>query len=127
MGLLDRVKSDIERITSDLSGFAKNIVMIPPGGAAVTFNGLHTKISMGYDLDGNIVNSRKAHISISEKYFIENNYPLRNVKGEVELSGHKVNVTDSTGVVKNYYIQSSYFPDETIGLITCILFEREDG
>jgi hypothetical protein len=36
------------------------------------------------------------------------------------MTGHVVNVKDSTGIVKNYVVLQNW-PDETIGLITFIL------
>ena len=120
MGLIAQAKADIERITSDLSGFGVAIELIAPNGTIGNVVGLHTKIGLGVDTDGNMVHSTKAHVSFSESLLPD--YPIRNTKGKVDLKGHKINVADSTGIVKNYIMQS-YFPDETIGLISCIIEE----
>jgi hypothetical protein len=69
------------------------------------------------------VNTKNAHIAISEKFLSDASYPYRNLSGEVSLKNHRIAVADSTGLVKNYVIRE-IFPDETIGLIVCILGDR---
>lgn len=120
MGLIEQAKSDIKDITSNLDEWAVSITFTAPTGEIATVNGLHSKHHMSMDTDGNRINSKNAHISVSEELLTAKNYPVRNKKGEVKLNDHKVNVKDSTGISKNYVIREG-FPDETIGLITCIL------
>lgn len=120
MGLLDQIQKDIQRITTDQSGFGVQLTMKAPSGEVVTFTGLHTKINMGVDDEGNIINSRRAHISFSEKVVTDLGYPVRNSSGEVDLKNHLVIAKDSTGADCNYMFMS-VMPDETIGLITAIL------
>lgn len=125
MGLLDNAKADIAQITSNAdTGFGVEMTLTSPEGDIVTVTGLHSKIHLGVDTDGNMVNSKKAHISISESFLVAEYYPLRNDDGEVDMEGHKISVKDSTGVVKNYVIKQC-FPNETVGLITCILNDFE--
>lgn len=127
MGLLDIAKRDIEQITSDLTGFAAVITLTDPGTSEqATVNGLHTKHHLSIDTDGNQVNTKNAHISFSEANLILANalYPIRNANAEVDLQNHRVDVKDSTGVSKQYVIRQ-WFPDETIGLIVCILGDHE--
>ncbi len=119
MGLIDRAKSDIKDITSNPDEFGVSITFTAPTGEIATINGLHSKHHMAIDTDGNTINSKNAHISVSEDLLIAQNYPVRK-DGEVKLNDHKVSVKDSTGISKNYVIREG-FPDETIGLITCIL------
>ena len=119
MGLIDRAKSDIKAITSNPDEWAVSIAFTAPTGEIATLNGLHSKHHMGMDTDGNRVNSKNAHISFSEELLTAQNYPVRK-DGKVKLNGHKINVKDSTGIIGNYVINEA-FPDETIGLITCIL------
>lgn len=121
MGLLDIIKEDIEAITSDGDGFARSITMTAPTLETVTFNGLHSKHHLGFDSEsGRDVNTKNAHIAVSEKFLTDANYPVRNAAGEVDLKNHKVRVEDSTGVEWTYKVEQ-WFPDETIGLIVCIL------
>ncbi len=119
MGLIDQAKSDIKDITSNPDEFGVSIAFTAPTGETATINGLHSKHHMGMDTDGNRVNSKNAHISISEELLTAQNYPVRKT-GEVNLKDHKVSVKDSTGISKNYVIRE-WFQDETVGLITCIL------
>ncbi len=125
MGFYDQVKKDIEQITSNTDEWAVVITFISPDSVTATITGLRSKIHLGVDTDGAAVNSRKAHISFSEKFLIDAGYPVRNDAGEVAIVGHRVNVADSTGVIKKYVIQNVY-PDETIGLIPCTLEDFKD-
>lgn len=119
MGLIAQAQEDIKRITTDLTGFGVSMTLIAPNSTTIVIVGLHTKIGIGIDTEGNMVQSTKAHVSFSES-LLTGLYPIRNASNKVDLKGHKVSVADSTGVVKNYIFQS-WFPDETIGLITCIV------
>ena len=78
----------------------------------------------GIDDDGNVVNTKNAHISFSEKQLTDASYPTRNADGDVALYGHKATWIDSTGSSITYTIRE-FFPDETIGVILCILGDLE--
>ncbi len=120
MSLIAQAQADIKQITSNLCEFAVDIKLINTTNQIINTKGLHTKIHLAVDTDGNMVNAKKAHISFSEDNIIELGFSIRNAKGEVDLRKWKADVKDSTGIVKNYSIQQ-WFPDETIGLIVCIL------
>jgi len=126
MGLIDVANKDIRKITADLNGWGVVIVLTALDLTSATINGLHTKHHLGIDTDGNPVNTKNAHISFSEQELIdaEPTYPIRNANDEVDLRNHKVLVKDSTGVDKSYVIRE-WMPDETIGLIVCILGDHE--
>jgi len=120
MGLYEQAIKDAEKITADLSGFAVPMTILAPTSETVTFNGLTTEINVDINSDGEVVNSKKATASFSEKYLTDAGYPVRNSRDEVVIKGHRLSVKNSTGRVKEYIIQQC-FPDETIGLLTCIL------
>jgi hypothetical protein len=124
MGLIDQAKKDIERITSNAREFGVSMLFLAPTSETATISGLHTKHHLGIDQDGNMINSKTSKISVSEKFLTDSGYPVRNVAGEVDLRGHKVTVKDSTGSDCTYVIRQ-WFPDETIGLITCIMSDFE--
>lgn len=137
MGLLDQAKADIEAITSNLNEWASSLTLLVPGATfdytfdntfangQITLHGLHTKHHMAVEVEtGKQVNSKNAHCSFSEKFLTDAGYPVRDNSGEVYLKNHRVAVKDSTGVVKEYVILQ-WFPDETIGLIVCILGDFE--
>lgn len=125
MGFLtDQAKADIEQITSNLDEFGITISLTSLTNVTVDVKGLHTKHHTDIDTDGNLVNTKNAHIAISEKFLTDAGYPVRNSAGEVSLFNHKVTVKDSTGLNKQYVIRE-FFPDETIGLIVCILGDFE--
>lgn len=121
----ERAKKAIERITSGKTSSETITISTADDSISIAITGIHTKINLGVDQEGNIIQSKKAHISISEKILTDNNYPVRNTKGEVAISGHKIHVKDSTGIVQAYVIKTCT-PDETVGLLTCILSDLED-
>lgn len=125
MGLLEQAKADIKQITSDLDGWSvEHVLTTPDDVTSVTVNGLHTKHHLSVDTDGHNVNSKNSHSSFSEEVLTDAGYTVRNANGEVALINHKLTVKDSTGIDKQYVI-SEAFPDETIGLIVCILRDFE--
>jgi len=85
---------------------------------------LATKHHIGIDDDWNVLNNKNAHISFSEQQLIDGSYPTRNADGEVALYGHKAAWTASTGSLITYTIRE-FFPDETMGVILCILGDLE--
>lgn len=125
MGFYDQVKKDIEQITSNTDEWAVTITFISPSLVTAIITGLRSKIHLGVDTDGAMINSRKSHISFSEKFLIDAGYPVRNGDDEIAIIGHRVNVGDSRGVIKKFIVQN-VFPDETVGLIACTLEDFKD-
>ncbi len=138
MGLLAQAQEDIKTITTNLNDWAADITFIV---ASLTFDqsfdssfgpdqvctiqGLHTKRRSTIDMEGNEANVKHAHISFSESVLVDAGFPVRDAAGEVHLPRVKVRVKDSTGTECKYVI-SEWFPDETIGLIVCMLKEFDD-
>ena len=126
MSLLDRIKADVKRIVSNTDEFAVLATFTAPNGETATVPVIHTKHHLGIDAQlQKWVNTKNAHLSVSEDVLQYAMYPVRNVAGDVDLQGHKVRVADSTGTEVLYNIDQ-WFPNETIGLITCILGTEED-
>lgn len=125
MGLIDQIKRDSELVTMNGGGDGWGVRQdwTSPTNQQVTIVGLHVKHHMGFDADGNVINSKNASVTFSEKAMIDAGYIIR-VGGEVNLDKHKVSVKDSTGNVYNYMVKT-WLPDETLGLITCILSAYE--
>lgn len=120
MGLIEQAKADIEQITSDVNDFAVPMTWTDTNNVSAEVYGLFTKHHLAVDADGNPTNSRNAHVSVAEQKFIDAGITVRNGANQVNLKGHKVTVKDSTGIDHTYTIRQ-WFPDETIGLIVCIL------
>ena len=120
MGLIEQVQQDIRAITTDTEGWGVAIRMIAPDTTTLDTTGLHTKHHLTFDSDSNMVNYKKAHISISEDEFIDASYPYRDANNEVSMEGHRCIVKDSTRQDVEYVIRE-WYPDETIGLIVMIL------
>lgn len=121
--ILDRARTDAKRYVTS-GGFETEIVISTPDNAVqLTLNGYSSKHFVSFDSDGNSISSKNAHICIDEDILTTNNYPTRNSRGEVSLLNHRVSCADSTGDVKNYIVRENY-PDESLGLIVCILGDR---
>jgi len=121
--LLQSIRQDAKRyITS--GGFEENINITTPDDAqSFNITGWATKHHLNFDTDGTQINSKNAHICIDEQKLVDVGYPVR-TNEEVNLLGHKVIVKDSSGIDKKYVIREN-FPDETFGLIVCILGDFE--
>jgi len=116
MTIKDRAKRDIGRILGNANEY-QSIVFYAPNGATATVTGIHNKIHLGVDTDGNIVNSLKSTVSVPEKSLTDLGYVTRNDKNEALMIGHKMHVADSTGNVKKYIVQN-VIPDESVGVLT---------
>jgi len=125
MSLVDQAKADWQQITTDtVNGFGTAITLTSPTAVVAEIVGLATKHHIGIDDDGNVVNTKNAHISFSEKQLTDQSYPVRDADGEVALYNHQATWIDSTGASITYVIREM-FPDETIGVILCILGDLE--
>tara|TARA_R110002167_G_scaffold110087_4_gene280338 strand:+ start:4168 stop:4545 length:378 start_codon:yes stop_codon:yes gene_type:complete len=125
MNLVDQAKSDWQQITTDkVNGFGTSITLTSPTSVVLEIVGLATKHHIGIDDDGNVVNTKNAHISFSEQQLIDASYPTRDADNEVNLYGHQATWIDSTGSSITYTIRE-FFPDETMGVILCILGDLE--
>lgn len=118
--LLNRARLDAKKYITR-GGFQEDITLTSPDGSIVLqTTGWNTKHWINFESDGSPINSKNAHICIDEELLVAANYPLRNSDQEVHLQKHRVSVVDSSGVVKEYII-NEWYPDETLGLIVCIL------
>lgn len=120
MGLIDIANEAINRITTDTDGWGVDISLIAPDNTVLDTAGTHAKHHLSYDSEGNRVNYKSAHISVSEAEFINSGYPYRDSANEVNMEGHRCIVKDSTGQDVEYAIRE-WYPDETIGLIVMII------
>jgi hypothetical protein len=125
MSLVDQAKTDWQQFTTDtVNGFGTAITLTSPTSIVAEIVGLATKHHISIDDDGNVVNTKNAHISFSEKQLTDASYPVRDADGEVSLYNHKATWIDSTGTSVTYVIREM-FPDETIGVVLCILGDLE--
>ncbi len=121
MGLVEQARKDAAQYTSDPNGFGVSIQFTAPTGEVETVNGLHKRHHLGINpATGEAKNTEQASVTVSEQFLTDLNYPVRNAEGDVDLQKHLVEVADSTGETIKYVIEQ-WFPDETVGLIVCIL------
>lgn len=124
--ILQKARRDARKYITR-GGGEENITLTSADGLTVLeTKGWVSKHWINFDTDGSSVNSKNAHITLDEALLVESNYPVRNENGEVFLRKHRVSTPDSTGIVKNYVILE-WLPDETLGLIVCILGDYESN
>lgn len=122
--LILQARKDWQRHTSS-GGFEEDITFQTPESVVAPFEvivqGLAIKHNLKVDTDGNAVSSKNVHITVSEALLVAAGYPVRNAKNEVDLIDHKIKYADSSGNGLQEYVILQAFPDETVGIITCIL------
>lgn len=118
--------SIFEQASEDWNRFSQEhpLRFVDRKGFEVSVDGIATKHHINVDTEGQIVNTKNIHVSVSEKSLTDLSYPTRNDRGDVSMKKHVVYFTDSTNVEKKYYIIEAY-PDETVGVLTFILEESE--
>jgi len=126
MGLRALAKADLEDISSNLEEHGLEITFATPDGSIeIDVVGLESKTHRNFDLDtGKDINVQKAQVSVSEKFFIDVDYPVRNAAGNVNMKKHRVDYIDSTGSNCKFEVLEQ-FPDETLGFIVFILGDRK--
>lgn len=125
MGLTEQAQEDFAQITGNLDDFGVSLILTSPDNVTAPVIGFHTKHHFGINEIGQSVNSKKASVAFAESNLpagfnvriTDPNHPL---VGEVNLKNYKVDVSDSTGQVKNYKAMQ-WFQDEKIGAIVIIL------
>lgn len=125
MNILNLARLHVRQITGNVAGgFAEMGTFTAPNGSIMSGPGLHKKVHIPDELPGEqAINVRTAVFSIAEQLFIDAGYPYRDEKGEVLLKGHKLQVKDFRMVFT--YKVKEWYPDETLGLIVCILEDFE--
>lgn len=122
--LLIRARRDARKHLKS-GGFEETILLeTVDASISIETKGWASKHWINFDADGVSVNSKNAHITLDELELVSLNYPVRNENKEVYLFNHRIFVSDSSGELKSYVIKE-WFPDETLGLITCILGDYE--
>ncbi len=125
MGMLERAKSAVQRYRSDPNGFTKLITIISPDDLiSISEYGMHARITEKFNSLGEMVNTNKAHISISEPTWNAAGLVTRDADNACLLKDYKVDVLDSNGVLCHYIIREVN-TDDTLSLIILILGDLE--
>lgn len=117
MGIFERAKAESKRYSQEVS-----LTFFRTSGVdEKTVKGLATRHHLGVDQDtGLTVNSRNVHCTVHEQLLTAQGYLTRNAKGDVNLINSFVKYADVTGVTRTYKI-NEVIPDDSLGLIVCIL------
>lgn len=123
MGIRDQAIIDARKITSNnISGIAIPLTFVSrkAGNFTTIINGIHTRHHYTVTSEGIETNDLNAHISFSEGLLISSGYPYRNGSGKIDIKDDVIYAIDSGGINRKYKINQVH-PDETIGIIRCIL------
>lgn len=125
MGMIERAQAAVKKYRSDPNGFTKRMTFTREDGSkSVVVYGMHSKIHMTTTTIGETINGKRPHVSVSESSLTDLGYPTRNSNNEVSMINDRIMVVDSSGQNCQYVITQT-FPDETLGLIVCILGDSE--
>lgn len=122
MSILDFAKRDYQGIVKDSDSWSVPIKFTSINSISVDVIGHGMSHNTSYGTDGQVVNGKNVHVTVVTADFIDGGYPLINSEGRISLTRHTVAFM-TEGVLNQYYV-SQYYPDETLGLITCILSEK---
>ena len=120
---------EISQIRRDLKAYTEqtmsaNLTFTSPNAVVETIKGFGTAHHLSFDSNtGRPINTKNAHCSFFEKTLSDLGYPVR-VSNEVSMKNHRVSFLDSAGITRHYRINET-FPDETLGMIVCILGEED--
>lgn len=118
--MLSIMKQHSKRMVNVLGFQIPISISFANGTNKIDIFGLGVKHHISIDTDGNQYNTKNARATIDEDVLVANSYPVRNLKGEVDLIGHLVSFKDSSGELRHYRVRET-FPDETLGLIVLTL------
>lgn len=116
--ILELAKRDTRRYVNS-GGFEENLLITPTSGDPVTIQGLSTRHSQGFDTEGRPVVSDNAHCSFSETDLTDEGLITRNSQGDLIVKDWLVEFTDA--ITTTTYKISEAYPDNTLGIIKCIL------
>jgi len=120
MNLYDKAISDAKVFMN--AEFSVPLTFVAPTNETASIRGYTTKHHIGFDTEGNMVNSKSVKVTFSEQDLTILSYPVRNANSEVDMKNHLVSVKDSTGNTTQFKV-SQYYPDERLGLINLILVD----
>lgn len=112
--ILTLARNDAQRILSEM-GFETEITLTKDN-VSVNVNGVAPVHHLAFDTDGQPVNSKSAHVTISEITLSNVGFTVRNSKNEVFMRNVLVTFQDSSGVSKTYIVKENY-ADESIGTV----------
>jgi hypothetical protein len=116
--VLTLARGDARRILSEM-GFETEVTLAN-GEKSVKVNALVPVHHLTFDTEGQMVNSKSAHVTVSEESLDEAGFSPRNDKGEVYMRGVLATFADSSGEEKTYTVKENH-ADESLGIIVLIL------
>lgn len=112
--ILTMARSDAQRILNG-GGFETSI-SLTKGSVVTVVNGLAPVHHLAFDTEGNPVNTKIAHVAISEATLVVAGFSPRNASNEVAMRSVLISFADSAGITRIYTVKENY-ADEMLGVI----------
>lgn len=112
--IMTMARADAQRILSG-GGFETALTLVRDTVTTIV-NGLAPVHHLAFDTDGQPVNSKVAHVTISEADLLAAGFTVRNTSNEVAMRTVLISFADSAGIVRTYTVKENY-ADETLGVI----------
>jgi len=122
MNIVEQMKQDLEEITGNADEFGVTLSFVSPTNETAQITGMYSDHSNSYDESGQNITGKFTHVTISEQFLINKNYPTRNTDGLADLNEHLVTVHYIDGSTKQYSVDDVR-PDYTVNLFLLILSE----
>ena len=121
--VMDMARVDAHRFLTEC-GF-ENDIQLEKYGVVSVIKGITPLIHMATDTDGVVINSKTAHVSITEQSLIDANVVYRkNGDGEIYMRDFIVGFSDSANRFAKYTVKEQY-PDNTLGVIVLQLSKAD--
>mgnify|MGYP000601476612 CR=1 FL=1 len=122
MGLRQNASADLKSILeNDQTGFAHDIVLIPPVGDEIALKGTTTNISSIIDPDtGQLVSGNYVEMSLVMASVYASTPDLPKAEPSANKKSWKAKFSNISGVENTYRIIET-LPDKELGVLVCIL------
>lgn len=118
-------RRDAQRFISN-GGFEVEIeISTPKSEKQAIIKGWGTLHHLSYDTDGSLIESKNAHVNITETELLKYDLPYRDEVGQISLRNWRVSYKDAGGILGRYVIIQNH-PSQTLGCIVCILGDFEN-
>lgn len=117
MNLMEIAKRDLENIFNTDIGFSLDLTFTAPTSEQITIKGQFFDRTLVYEMDGAAASGNHAVIHVSEKPFVDAEYPIRNAKNQISFKDHLITANYADGSTRNFKAMD-WHPDYSINMIT---------
>lgn len=121
---MEDLRADAKDMLTNEDEFAMPVTLTSLGEepVTVTVGALAVKHYFFYDIDGTIKNAKNSRVTVHEDTLTDAEYPYRNSANNINMVGHIVTFTDTSGIEWSYKV-ATQIPNETLGFILLNLID----